>query len=194
MQQNHDALEVLMDIRPIEHITLDEIQRLITGYTSPVRYQVHKTESDELTRFTLELITLETPYIKPYEAVDEESFQSFQRGVQQGSSLGVYEDEHLIGIALAEIRPWNKSLWVWEFHITPPYQGQGIGRRLMEALFERSRAAGLRCIGLETQNTNVPAIRFYRRMGFRLDGIDLSLYTNNDWPDGEIALFMKRKL
>jgi hypothetical protein len=31
-------------------------------------------------------------------------------------------------------------------------------------------------------------------MGFTLDGIDLSLYTNEDWPDGEIALFMKRKL
>jgi hypothetical protein len=31
-------------------------------------------------------------------------------------------------------------------------------------------------------------------MGFVLEGIDLSLYRNSDYPDGEIAVFMKRKL
>jgi streptothricin acetyltransferase len=183
-----------MDIRPIEHLTMEEAQRLITGYRSPARYQIHKTESDELTTFALELVTLETPYIKQYEPLDEETFQSFQRGLQQGVSLGVYDDDQMIGMALADMRPWNNSLWIWEFHIAPMHQGRGIGAQLMGAIIERSRAAGLRCIGCETQNTNVPAIRFYRRMGFTLDGLDLSLYTNDDWPDKEVALFMKRRL
>lgn len=31
-------------------------------------------------------------------------------------------------------------------------------------------------------------------LGFELDGIDLSPYTNRDAVDGEVALFMKRKL
>jgi hypothetical protein len=35
-------------------------------------------------------------------------------------------------------------------------------------------------------------MRFYRSMGFTLDGIDLSLYSNDDYPDGEVAIFMKR--
>jgi ribosomal protein S18 acetylase RimI-like enzyme len=40
----------------------------------------------------------------------------------------------------------------------------------------------------ETQTTNVPAIDFYRRVGFKLEGIDLSYYSNEDWPDGEVAV------
>lgn len=49
-------------------------------------------------------------------------------------------------------------------------------------------------INLETQNTNVNAIRFYRRSGFEIEGIDLSYYTNDDVEGGEVAIFMKRKL
>ena len=45
-----------------------------------------------------------------------------------------------------------------------------------------------------TQTTNVPAIDFYRKVGFEVDGIDLSYYGNNDVEAGEVALFMKRKL
>lgn len=183
-----------MDIRPLEQLTMEDVERLITGYRSPARYHVHKIESDEVTVFTLELMQLSEPYIKRYEPIDEETFQTYQRSLAHGLSLGVYEDDYLIGLSIGEPRAWNKSLWVWEFHVSPTYQGKNIGGRLMDAVVERSRAAGLRCITCETQNTNVPAIRFYRRMGFTLDGIDLSLYSNDDWPDGEIAVFMKRKL
>ena len=43
-------------------------------------------------------------------------------------------DEKLVGLALAEPRWWHKSLWIWEFHVDPAYQGEGIGRRLMAAV------------------------------------------------------------
>jgi len=64
----------------------------------------------------------------------------------------------------------------------------------MEALAEKARKAGLRTIVCETQTTNAPAIRFYRKLGFNIEGIDLSCYSNEDFPDGEIAIFMKRRL
>lgn len=83
---------------------------------------------------------------------------------------------------------------MWEFHVAEGYRGQGIGRKLLDTLIEKGRSAGLRTIVCETQNVNVPAIHFYRKMGFILDGIDLSYYSNEDWPDGEVAVFMKRKL
>ena len=38
------------------------------------------------------------------------------------------------------------------------------------------------------------AIQIYRQLGFRVEGVDLSYYTNEDYPDGEIAIFMKRRL
>lgn len=48
---------------------------------------------------------------------------------------------------------------------------------------------------IETEtHTAVPAIRFYRSVGFQVEGIDLSYYTNMDVTDFEVAIFMKRKI
>jgi ribosomal protein S18 acetylase RimI-like enzyme len=69
-----------------------------------------------------------------------------------------------------------------------------IGKRLMECVSEKAKRAGFRTIVGETQNTNGIAIRIYRKLGFRVEGIDISYYSNNDYPDGEIAVFMKRRL
>jgi ribosomal protein S18 acetylase RimI-like enzyme len=44
---------------------------------------------------------------------------------------------------------------------------------------------------LETQNTNVPAILFYRRQGFEIDGLQFSQY---DGEPGEQAVFMTDQL
>ena len=91
-------------------------------------------------------------------------------------------------------RQWNRTLWIWEFHIHPAFHGQGIGRRLMDAMADTGRSAGMRTLRVETQNTNVPAIRFYRSLGFHIEGIDVSFYSNDDLTSGEVALFLKRRL
>lgn len=184
----------MIEIRPITHLTPADLQPLITGYTSPMRYAVHKIESEEKTVFSLELQQRETPYVKHHDPMDQETVQQYTAILAQDWSLGAYDGELLVGIALAEKQTWSNRLWVWEFHIAESHRGQSIGSKLMEAVAQKGRAAGLRAIFLETQTTNVPAIRFYRKVGFTLDGIELSLYSNDDWPDGEMALFMKRVL
>ena len=72
-------------------------------------------------------------------------------------------------------------------------RGRGVGRALLDEVVARARDAGMRALWLETQNVNVPAIRFYRRLGFRLAGLDDSLYDPADVP-GEVALFFTREL
>ena len=65
----------------------------------------------------------------------------------------------------------------------------------MRLLVETAVSLKLRALVCETQSLNVPAIRFYRKMGFTLDGIDLSYYTNEDYhPTQNVAIFMKYKL
>ena len=64
----------------------------------------------------------------------------------------------------------------------------------MEAMADKAKEAGMRVIVCETQNYNVPAIEFYRKVGFEIEGIDLSYYSNRDMTEGEVAIFMKRKL
>jgi ribosomal protein S18 acetylase RimI-like enzyme len=183
-----------MEIRPITQLDPAIWGQVISGYTAHERYAVLRSESDATTSMTLQLEALDKPYVKVYEPPDAEQSGIYQRSLEHGFSLGAYDGERLVGVALAEPQAWNNTLWVWEFHVAESYRGQGIGYQLMETLAERCRAAGLRAIKCETQTTNVPAIRFYRKAGFSLEGIELSLYSNDDWPDGEIAVFMKRKL
>ena len=137
--------------------------------------------------------TLEQPYIKRRED-DPDLEAHYAEVIQQGHSLGLFSGEKLIGIAIAEKRDWNRQLWVWEFHIDPTHQEKGHGRRLMDALADVGKQSGCRAMVCETQNTNVPAIDFYRRVGFEVGAIDLSYYTNNDLEDFEVAVFMKRHL
>jgi ribosomal protein S18 acetylase RimI-like enzyme len=65
---------------------------------------------------------------------------------------------------------------------------------LMEHAAVEARNAGLRVIVCETQNRNANAIQAYRALGFRLEGIDISYYSNEDYPDRGIAVFMKRRV
>ena len=64
----------------------------------------------------------------------------------------------------------------------------------MDRVALHASKAGLRVLVCETQTTNVPAIDFYRSVGFEVDGIDLSYYSNDDVESGEVALFLKRRL
>ncbi|MBN1311389.1 MAG: GNAT family N-acetyltransferase [Anaerolineae bacterium] len=162
------------------------------GYTSTHKYAVSKSEVEEQTVITLQLVELATPYTHVWEENDAE-MERYQGYAAQGLSLGAYDEEKLVGLALTERRDWNRTLWIWEIGVEEAYRRQGIGRQLMDRLIDIAQSEGLRAISFETQNTNVPAIRFYRSMGCEIEAIDLSYYTNDDVMDGEVAIFMKRK-
>jgi ribosomal protein S18 acetylase RimI-like enzyme len=181
----------MRSIQPLQSIDMETLQRLVYGYTSREKYQVTREESEKSIVFRLELVSLPEPYIKHYELDPLEEYQAI---VNSGFSLAAYEDEQIVALSLASLHEWNQSLWIHEFHVLEAYQGKGIGRALMETTAEKAKAAKCRILFCETQNTNVPAIRFYRKLGFEIDAINLSLYSNEDYPDGEIALFMKRNL
>lgn len=184
----------MVEIRLLTQLDGAALKKVITGYAAHSRYTVTRNESEEQITIQLQLTTLTTPYIKRYDDPDEEQLRLYHNALGHGLSFGAFESDEMVGVALAEPHVWNRSLWVWEFHVAENYRGQGIGRKLMDKLIEKGTSAGLRTLVCETQNANVPAINFYRKMGFVLDGIDLSYYSNEDWPDGEVAVFMKRKL
>jgi ribosomal protein S18 acetylase RimI-like enzyme len=165
-----------------------------SGYVAYGRYQVSKSESDQETVIRLRLEVLTQPYVKQFAGVDDWLLPRYREMPRDGFCVGAFHGEKLVGLALGEPQLWNRTLWVWEMAVTAGYQRQGIGRQLLDELAERARAAGLRTLTCETQSTNLPAIRFYRRVGFLLEGVDLSYYTNQDWFDGEVAVFMKRRL
>lgn len=184
----------MIAIKPLGPLSAVELDELIAGYTSDAKYRVTMTQGDGQFSFTLALAHLPTPFVKRYEPVDATTLAHYQSLPAQGYSFGAYDGERCVGIALAEAFAWNNSLWVHELHVGETHRGRGIGQQLVAALTQAGRNASLRTIVCETQNTNVPAIRFYQRAGFQLEGVDLSYYSNDDFPDGEIALFMKKRL
>lgn len=70
-----------------------------------------------------------------------------------------------------------------EGHITnvavdPDYQGQGLGRRLMNELTSRVKTLGVDSMTLEVRPSNTVAINLYTSLGFRSVGQRPKYYTN----------------
>ncbi|MDY0042742.1 MAG: GNAT family N-acetyltransferase [Desulforhabdus sp.] len=182
-----------VDIRLLQSLSRVELDEINRGYTSDARYFIRKTETTQCTTISLDYEPLEQPYSKSWNSDDEE-LNRYQQAAGMGYSLGAYNGQKLVGISLSEPQLWNRSLWVWEFHISEAYRGRGLGRRLMDAQAKLAQEKGLRVLVCETQNYNVPAIHFYRSVGFEVGGVDLSYYSNTDLENGEVAIFMKRKI
>ena len=51
-------------------------------------------------------------------------------------------------------------------HIAPGHQGEGLGRRLMEALVDRARAAGVHVLVAGVDAATERSLRFHEHMGF----------------------------
>lgn len=65
---------------------------------------------------------------------------------------------------------------------------------MISKTIEDARAASLRCIFSEAQNTNVDAIEFYKRQSFVIEGIDLAFYKSESDQKKEVAVFLRKKI
>lgn len=73
--------------------------------------------------------------------------------------------------------------------VAPAVRRQGTGNRMMQAAEAISRERSLSSIRLEVSTANLGAIEFYRRLGYRTDGV---LYGYYSW--GEDAYSMHKEV
>ena len=76
-------------------------------------------------------------------------------------------------IGFADLRPSPEFSQVGEiasFYVLPAAWGRGVGRALMTAAVRSLAAAGFVSATLWVLDTNVPAMRFYERLGWVPDG------------------------
>jgi GNAT superfamily N-acetyltransferase len=65
------------------------------------------------------------------------------------------------------------------------YRGRGIGRMLLEAAIDLSRARGDSILTVATAAADVGNLRFYQLAGFRMRGVERDAFTaNNGYPAG----------
>jgi len=83
------------------------------------------------------------------------------------------EDGSVVGFAsgVHYVHPDKPAeLWINEVGVAPSHQRQGLGKRLLQALFARGRELGCREAWVLTSPANGPAVRLYESVG----GVDLA--------------------
>lgn len=100
-------------------------------------------------------------------------------------------DHRICGFVAYAFSAWNRRLVLLHMYVATDVRGRGIGRTLLDAVLNEPAAGNAQHVWLETQTNNVPAIRAYERMEFRIVGLDQTLY--GDRPDSDTALYMSRR-
>jgi len=156
------------------------------GYESHQIFIINVINQHESISFSLSLKSLEEPYLKHWE-IKSEDIDTFNEIIKAAHSFGVYEDNRLIGMVICDERTWNNSLHIESILVSEKYRQKGIGKLLIEKVIAHAQHKDFRLIELETQNTNVPAIKFYQKQGFKITGLNMKLYNEEK---NEMALYM----
>jgi GNAT superfamily N-acetyltransferase len=103
-------------------------------------------------------------------------------------ALVAENDAQLLGVAALQFHEWNRSALITDLYVDRPARRHGVASGLLGELRSKAWNLGARCLRLETQTVNIPAIRFYTAQGFTCCGLDIALYDPREQPD-EAALF-----
>ncbi|MFC9708166.1 GNAT family N-acetyltransferase [Paenibacillus sp. NPDC056933] len=183
-----------MEIKRIENLSQEDWLQLGSfGYQSTQKYELTKVVTQGSFSMQLTLINLDDIYVKE-ELNSTDDLKRYAEIIQLGFSYGLFMDGRLIALAIAEPQHWNNTLMIWHLQVNAKYIRKGYGRLLIDKVYELAQEKGFRAVTLETQNTNVPAIHFYLQCGYQIEGIDVSLYSNNPSQNDEIALYMRKMI
>ncbi len=64
--------------------------------------------------------------------------------------------------------------------VDKPHRSKGYGTLLMEEFLKRSGMRGVKTVELEVRRSNIPAIRFYQRLGFEIIHVLPHFYTDGE--------------
>lgn len=107
--------------------------------------------------------------------------------------LVAVDGDSVVGYAEISYSAWNRRAVLEHIYVAFGQRGSGIGTALLAEAVRQARETGARCLWLETQNVNEPAIGFYLSKGFRICGLDTTFYEPAESP-GEVAVFLAMDL
>ncbi len=94
----------------------------------------------------------------------------------------------VVGYVLSWLIP--PEVHILNIAISPEFRNKGIGKRIMEKLFQVAMERGASKFTLEVRSCNINAIIFYQRFGFVTKGIRRNYYQDT----GEDALIMWKEI
>jgi GNAT superfamily N-acetyltransferase len=136
--------------------------------------------------FALSERRLETPYEKDYDAIagdgplhwarrfDLSKWALFTARLANRIVGGAAVAFDTPGLAMLEGR--HDLAVLWDIRVSPVARCQGVGSALFHRVETWAQLHGCRHLKIETQNTNVPACRFYERRGCDLRAFHRAAY------------------
>jgi ribosomal protein S18 acetylase RimI-like enzyme len=190
-----DELDIQVAEEPIE--TLAQQREVSIAFQYTKLYDVIESPDG----FVLTEQELATPRIKDYDLVDDddptnwsERFDVSKWGFIVGRSGG----KRIAGAVIAyghegiEVLEDRDDLAVlWDLRIDPNFRNKGIGPKLFQAVEAWAVSRGCTELKIETQNTNIPACKFYARQGCSLRAANRDVYIC--LPE-EIQMFWRKSL
>lgn len=136
--------------------------------------------------FSIELIK------KPFGKELDKGFTGklYEDYLEDPSAFSLNNNEEVLGYIEVDREAWNNRLRITEILILNKFRGKGYGTILINKAKEIAAKEEFREIILETQSCNSKAIEFYIKNKFKINGIDLSSYTNDDVEKKEVRLEM----
>jgi GNAT superfamily N-acetyltransferase len=127
---------------------------------------------------------VEEPFWKDYDALEAPVTWVQRFDISRWGLLGAFVDNRRVGGALiafdsagVEILEGRKDLAVlWDLRVHAEYRRKGVGAALFRAVEDWAAAKGCIELKIETQNTNLPACRFYERQGCSLRQVNPGAY------------------
>ena len=104
------------------------------------------------------------------------------------------EDGTELGWICISYQRWNNIARLWDINVNEENRRKSIGKKFLEFGLAKAKEWKCRAIVLECQSSNYPAISFYLKNDFKLTGLDLIAYSNQDIEKHEVRLEMSRKL
>ncbi|SCG82873.1 putative protein yyaR [Proteiniborus sp. DW1] len=156
-------------------------------YTTKYYYDV-EVDSNEV--FSIKLVK------KPFEKEVQKGFTGilYEDWLENPSAYVLTEEEQILGYLEVDRESWNNRLRITEILVLEDFRASGYGTVLINKAKEIAKEEGFREIILETHSCNTKAIDFYIKNGFRVNGIDLSCYTNDDVARKEVRIEMVYRL
>ncbi|MGN8067530.1 GNAT family N-acetyltransferase [Mucilaginibacter sp. 22184] len=180
----------MITIKTLKEFTLaDQHSFGFSGYHAHEIYQLSRTQHENEFTIKLTRVKLEQPYIKRWTYTQEDT-DHYAELITEKLSLGAFENDRLIGVAIAQKRAWNNSLWVDYIEVADSHRKMGIGTLLLNRMTLTATEQKIRLIELETQSTNTPAIDFYLKNGFEICGVHSFLYDPASVPEQEKAILL----
>jgi GNAT superfamily N-acetyltransferase len=162
----------------------DGIIALDTSFETDRIYMVEMADS------SVHLVETNARYRKQYKLQIDE----LARLAALHYSVVAVSESGIVGLAAAEYSEWNRRVILHHLYVSQALRQSGVGSLLLQNVTAWSASTSARCLWLETQNVNFPAIRFYKNRGFLFCGLDTSLYDPNTVDQLEIGLFFTKSL